>query len=255
MHATDGIRRTGSSRHFGRSWPLADVAVASLGLALLIACFLMFRRATGALSGPLPGSQLAATAVVLLVWALLVQLLVARKTSSTVAYSLLFCVLLLFALACSYPATRLIDWLVWVPTIGTFLFAKRLATSARRIRERVPLTWSNPVLLKFDSNENEQVLQQLTRYRSTAGQDVVRGSVAAIFEAGERTSTLYVAFCPPFERLPKVDVEVVDDPSAVAKLAQVLHNGIQLEVRLTKPAQARHSLPVEFFAAEPVELP
>ena len=50
------------------------------------------------------------------------------------------------------------------------------------------------------------------------------------------SATLYVAFCPPFERLPQVEVEVADDSDANVKFAQVLHNGAQLEVRLAQPA-------------------
>jgi hypothetical protein len=62
---------------------------------------------------------------------------------------------------------------------------------------------------------------------------------------GERSTTLYAAFCPPFERLPRVEVELVEE--------SVLHNGIQLEIRLAKPAHGQGGLAVEFFAAEPGE--
>ena len=45
------------------------------------------------------------------------------------------------------------------------------------------------------------------------------------------------AFCPPFELLPQVEANIADDFDATVKVAQVLHNGAQLEVRLSEPAE------------------
>jgi hypothetical protein len=97
----------------------------------------------------------------------------------------------------------------------------------------------------------ELVLQQLARVRTAEGNEAVRGRLVAEFAAGQRDTTLYVAFCPPFERLPDVDTHVTDDTTASVKVAQRLHNGAQLDVRLTEPAENSLTVTVEFFAAEP----
>ena len=73
-----------------------------------------------------------------------------------------------------------------------------------------------------------------------------RGTLLAEFAPGERTTTLYVAFCPPFERLPRVEVE----SSADVKTVQVLHQGAQFEIRRSGPANSPASASIEFFATD-----
>jgi hypothetical protein len=70
--------------------------------------------------------------------------------------------------------------------------------------------------------------------------------------AGERQTTLYVAFCPPFELLPTVEANANGDYEADVKLAQVLHNGAQLDVRLSEPADEAVAVSIEFFASDGV---
>ena len=249
MYATDGIRPVARPRGVWNGWPLADVAVASLGVVLALGCFLVVRRAVGALSAPLPGPRLAATAGLLFAWAVLVQALLKRKLGPVRAFSLPLAALLLFAVACSYPGPRVVDWAAWLTAITAFMLSNHARRIAGGRRSRNSGERGSPATAgEMDAG---QVVQQLTRYRTAAGQDVVRGTLAAQFAPGERTTTLYVAFCPPFERLPDVEVEVVEDSFAAAKLVQVLHNGIQVEVRLAEPVWDRRSLAVEFFAAEP----
>ena len=251
MHARDGIRRLGAVRRAGSLW--TDVAAASIGVALLIGVFLLWRRAVGAIATPLPPAQLAVTAVALLLWAYLAQALVEWRLGLRWAISLPLATILLFAVACSYPGQRLVDWIVWVPTATAFLLAgiARYAIGHARVHTDDARLSSTGRGEKPDA----ELMQQLTRYRTASGQDVVRGKLTASFAVGERTATLYAAFCPPFERLPAVEAEVVEDEfAATAKLVQVLHNGIQLEVRLARPSPDGHRLAVEFFASEPNDL-
>jgi hypothetical protein len=94
----------------------------------------------------------------------------------------------------------------------------------------------------------EQILQQVTRLRTAEGNDAVRATVTAEFAPGERQNTVYVGFCPPFELLPEVEANVADDSEADVKLAQVLHSGAQLEVRLSEPATEPTVVSIELFA-------
>jgi hypothetical protein len=94
----------------------------------------------------------------------------------------------------------------------------------------------------------EEVLQQVTRLRTAEGKDAVRATLAAEFAQGERQSTVYVGFCPPFELLPEVEANIADDSEADVKLVQVLHNGAQVEVRLSEPAEQAIAVSIELFA-------
>jgi hypothetical protein len=94
----------------------------------------------------------------------------------------------------------------------------------------------------------DRVLQQLTRYRSAEGGDALLGQLVAEFQPGERHAVVYVAFCPPFERLPQAEAHLAEDIVATVKLTQVLHNGAQVDVALPCPAASNMSVSVELFA-------
>jgi hypothetical protein len=93
-------------------------------------------------------------------------------------------------------------------------------------------------------------IQQLTRYRATDGTQSIHGTLLAEFEPGDRTATLHVAFCPPFERLPTVEFEAIDDSDVTVKILQLLHNGVQFEVRLPQPPDEKHALAIEMVAMD-----
>jgi hypothetical protein len=213
--------------------------------------FLVVRRAAGAIASPLPPLPLVATASLLVVWALLIQLawrspqrVVAGESRSPDALFTFWpplLTILLFAAACSYPGGRWADWLVWPAAIAALVWSSRAVRPARR---------SSPAGAR-DVTGDDQVLQQLTRFRTSEGNEAVRGTVVAEFAAGQRDATLYVAFCPPFERLPDIETDVADGFPVAVKVAQRLHNGTQLDVRLAEPAEESLAVTVVFFAVEP----
>jgi hypothetical protein len=244
MRATDGNSQTWPLRAPDRRRLLSALVGASIVFALSIGVFLLIRRMTGSLTGPLPMPQLVATAAGLCVWAMLVYSLANLKQ----VVGLLLCVLLLFAIGCSYPATRFVDWLIWLPAIAIVAglpFADQLKPQVKRSRS---VESRQPV--SDEVEHPEQVLQQLTRVRTAEGKDAVRGTVIAEFAPGERQTSLYVGFCPPFEMQPQVELNVTGDFEADVKLAQILHNGAQLDVRLSEPAEETLAITVEFFATE-----
>jgi hypothetical protein len=204
----------------------------------MLGAFLVARRMGGALEGALPPLQLVAAAVLLLSWALAARVIVRRPWSNwLVAASLL-----LFAVACSFPGERAVDWLVWLSVFGAFVAFQEVVavlparlTAASKLRSQA-----------INAINTGRVLQQLTRSRTTDGQDVIQGSLLAEFAPGERSVVLYVAFCPPFERLPQVELE----SSADARLMQTLHNGVQIEVRLPRAVKAAESATVEIYATD-----
>jgi|tagenome__1003787_1003787.scaffolds.fasta_scaffold20888664_1 hypothetical protein len=100
------------------------------------------------------------------------------------------------------------------------------------------------------SSPAETTLQQLTRVRLPNGTVQIRGTVLAEFAVGDRQTTVYVGFCPPFETLPQAQANIVEDIEADIKLTQVLHNGMQFDVRLSEAAEESIALPIDFLASE-----
>ena len=167
-----------------------------------------------------------------------------------------FISLFLIAFACSFPFTRFIDWLIWLPTIVAAWFVPLFTHSEGLAEVSAPSAEQRPPLRLHATSTTlppvgERILQELTRFRTAEGSDAIRGTLTAEFAPGQRTATLYVAFCPPFERLPDIDVEVDDtDHAPSVSVVQLLHNGAHLEVRLSQPVTIETRINVAFFSAE-----
>jgi hypothetical protein len=225
----DGISRNDWLERAVGDWPFRQVLTGSIAITLALGLFLAARRLNGALHSPLPPSQLVVAATLLLAWTLVVRTILPRRFATWLPAA----VLLLFAVGCSFPGQRAVDWLVWLPVFGAFVASHNAIAIAPAKRRTSPA-------------DTQQVFQQFTRCRTPAGHDVIHGTLRAEFAPGQRTTTLYVAFCPPFERLPNVELESTAD----AKVVQTLHNGAQLEVRLPRPAKSPYAASVEIFATD-----
>ena len=253
MLAMEGTCEDTFGRRTARAWPLRYLAAASCFLALSLGLFLVARRAAGALSSSGRIEIVALTALLLVAWAWLVRSTFLRERAvnlihlagelrswdSPFAIWLPLIVTSLFAIGCSYPFARALDFIVWSVALAAVIWGPRFALPARR---------SSPSI--DDEICADSILQELTRYRLADGREAVRGTLRADFAAGQRSTTLYVAFCPPFERLPQVDTSVLDGPPATVKRLQVLHQGAQLEVRLAEMADCQQSGTVRLSAIE-----
>jgi hypothetical protein len=262
---TDGIWRAGASHDSSRRWPVAEALVALILFCLALALFLAVRRMTGALVEPLPPLALAATATLALAWAWSTRAIAVRIMPRGLLRSLAnwapLAIMLVAAVACSYPGHRGIDWVVWAPAIAAAwltpaAFKSNSHSIAGEPRSPVlgaPVERGSPAMGTEDSQG--ELLQQLTRVRLAESRDAVHGVLVAEFAAGQDIATLYVGFCPPFDQLPHVEAEVADGPAATIKIVQVLHNGARLDVALTGPASDATRVSVEFLAAEPGDTP
>lgn len=236
MLATDGTWRLPERVARARRTPLEHALAASIVLLLLVAAFLLGRRLGGALAGPLPSLPLVATAVALLAWAAAVRSYFRCGRSGAMVAA----VVTLFAIACSYPFERTVDWLVWLPAILALgLIPARRNSSAGSSSDKA----------------TGLVLQQLTRSRSADGVETIRGELVAEFAPGDRIAILHVAFCPPFERLPAVAAKRTSGPACEIRIAQILHQGARLEVRLTRASTCARSATIEFSAASAPPFP
>jgi len=252
MAATDGTSRVFLLRWVGVRPPARALVVASVGFALAIGVLLVVRRAMGTLTAPLPAPQLVVTATALSAWAILVHEIAVYRRA---VFFLSLCATLLVGIGCSYPGDRAVDWLVWIAALAAPLspvFASRFTgQGSTKLWEGslTPMARTH-IGVRNPSDESERVLQRLERVRSAEGLEMVRGTLLAEFASGQRQTSLYVSFCPPFELLPQVEANVLDDAETEVKLAQVLHNGAQLDVRLSEPAEDALAVSIEFFASE-----
>jgi hypothetical protein len=235
MLATDGIWHESDSA--GEEWRALEraVLIASLVVALALGIFLCARRMSGAITLPLAPTLLICTAATMLLWSLILRL---RLRFSSVGW-LAALALALFAVACSFPGERAIDWIIWLAVAAVYGVVP--TTSARR---------SSPAAGRMTNGSPDLLVQQVSRSRTVEGGEFAQGMLVAEFTPGERTSTLYVAFCPPFLFLPTVDAEPVDGPDCSVKIVQVLHQGARFEVRLTRASTTPQRIRIEFVAIE-----
>ena len=232
-------------------------AAASVPIVFALAVLLAARRVAGAMTTPLAPLPLFLTAAALLLWLWCIRILLGGRPQNRIAHTqnwqshlfqwAPFASLVLFAYACSYPGARIVDWLFWLSAIAlawfdppAFELRHAAAAPQLRIHGKPPAEMHAP---------DEQILQQLTRIRTSDGRVAIRGTLAAEFIQGQRSADLYVSFCPPFEHMPEVDTELADPDQAAVHLTQVLHHGAQLEVRLPRPALGDTTILVEVYAS------
>jgi hypothetical protein len=218
-------------------------SIGSTFVVLTLGLFLVARRATGDVTSPLPLALLIPTAAILVALGCLMRLGTGSLRASLLSFWLPAIAIFLFAIGLSYPGARVAHWFVWVAAYATLVLGPRWLA---KIRHRIPAI--------ARKRRGHRLIQDLRRYRTIEGRDVVRGTLAAEFPPGKRTETLWVGFCPPFEFLPQVTVHATGDASASVKVAQVLHNGAQLEVRLLPLASCPPVATIELVAAEPGSL-
>lgn len=228
MLATDGTWRDTGSPLVAWRGAIAPALRASLILLLLVGALMLVRRLSGALDSPLAPAPLIATAAGLAAWGIAVRFQFGCRRVAWVT----FAVLALFAIGCSFPGGRFVDWLAWTGALTAVWFIPA--------KLQLPVAGSvSPI---------EQTLQELTRSRAADGIETIRGKVVAEFAANERTAVVHVAFCPPFERLPAVEAHRTAGPGCEVKIAQVLHQGVRLEIRLTRASTATERVKLEFVA-------
>jgi hypothetical protein len=230
------------------------VAIGAIGLLLIS------RRATGAIVSdlPLPHLILAAVVVGAVVlggraiwrWGALSRERQEPQLAAAFGWSGSAAVVLM-AIGCSLE--RGWDWLVWLPLIGVEQW--QLRWFLREIGARQPVV--RDVRKTGDAISQRKTdhaiagfmeLQRVLRVREEGGAEAVHARLVAEFATGQRQATLHVAFCPPLERVPVIEMEVVDGPEAELKAGAAYCHGARVEVRLGEPAEEECAVVVEMVA-------
>lgn len=237
---------------------MIERSVAQLALALLgaLALTLAVRRAGGAFSKPLPFSALAVIGA-------MTTLLIARSRAAlphTLAGRALPSWLgATIGLALAVRGTTVAGFVALV--IG--VLAEALwhwrgccqANGADGVALKPPPPIDEPVTAveidaeaAADADEILDLRQNLRRGVTADGVDVLVGEVHAVFLAEQRIETVHLAFCPPFERTPTLDLEQLDGPEARIEVGQLVPYGARLELKLSQPGPARVTIAVSIRA-------
>jgi hypothetical protein len=92
--------------------------------------------------------------------------------------------------------------------------------------------------------------QQFARGQTEDGRDICQGTVRSRFAAGQRTEIVHVAFCPPFQTTPQLEIEPLEGPDVEVKPTQTLPYGARMELRLSRVARTEETTLVRFSATE-----
>jgi hypothetical protein len=65
--------------------------------------------------------------------------------------------------------------------------------------------------------------------------------------AGQLTTHLHIAFCPPFESAPEVEVEQVSGVAANVRVGMTLPQGVRFDVKRLGKAQKDASVVLAFY--------
>jgi hypothetical protein len=123
--------------------------------------------------------------------------------------------------------------------------------TSRRTGHSEPPAAAVSVAEPLDTTPPPEVLQQLTRSRAADGTEELFGWLRTPLAAGQRTASVHVAFCPPLDAMPEVEVEQIDGPEARIKMAQVLPYGARFDLKLASPADAAATVVLQFMARTP----
>ncbi len=256
-----------------------------LGLLCLTALMVVWRRAAGALSHPLPSVALIAVGVTIAAVAVGIRLIgrfqsptesppIALNSRTPSIAILTTASVLALGVALSLPGTTVgglaAFWAVliieefWAWRPNALRLLRRGSAAPRPVRfdraERhsphqplagTSLAPSSPETA-FDSSAIPpgDVLQQLTRSLSNDGIEQLAGWLRMPFSVGQRTASVHVAFCPPFSKTPELSVEQLDGPTARIKTAQLLPHGARLDLKLATTAEEPSAVLLKFSARE-----
>lgn len=101
----------------------------------------------------------------------------------------------------------------------------------------------------------ENVSQQLTRSRASDGTETLTGFLRVPLAAGQRNSSVHLAFCPPFGRTPRVSLQQLAGPEMRIKVAQVLPYGARCDLKLVGMSEAAAVVLLRFTAVADAEIP
>ncbi len=256
--------------------PLVRAAVFSCGTVLFLAAIVLWsRRATGAISTPLPVSALLAVGLVVAATAMAARFVwkqTAPTRGSTLAvFFFLTLSALAFTAAASLPGSAPIGLVgLWLVVVGEELWAwwprrtvasTPVETTSSPPPQQVPVTDNRQRFEQAVADSSlgtdvaqEHVTQQLTRLVESDGTERVVGWMRVSFAAGQRLASVHLAFCPPFARAPEASLERLEGPQVRIKRIQAFPYGARFDLKLGEPAEHATDVLLHVAAEVPGEV-
>lgn len=153
--------------------------------------------------------------------------------------------LVLLAAGLSFPGHQQRDWLIWLPLLICDQILRRAFFGSKNLAAlEIPFAQTSAARLSGDH------LQQIVRVRDTDGHETIHAILRADFQTSQRNATVYVGFCPPLARMPKITIELSAGPAADFKIVQAFAHGARIDVRLAQIAMEPVSVVLNLIAKE-----
>ncbi|MCE9604090.1 MAG: hypothetical protein K8U03_04220 [Planctomycetia bacterium] len=166
--------------------------------------------------------------------------------SEAVVWYLPTAALVLIGSALSMPGTSLPSlaflWLALLAGEAAWFRVRSMRASERSAAVIAPklaaaMAEAESAELEAVEPDESHVSQSWKRSVDTSGSDVLEGYARARFEVGSRQASIHLVFCPPFERIPVLETETLDDLEARLIHITVLPYAARIDVRLSEPAE------------------
>ncbi len=232
-------------------------AGAMVGALCGVAGIVAWRRLAGALTEPLPAALLLPVGVVAVTLAVAARRWAVVLRQGRLMRLVPAVAIVVLGVALSLPQTGTAELLMfWLILIGGELWLgwpdKSRVSTQRQVLPKAPsFEAPNPAPIVSSDGEEmpaDNVLQQLTRSQGADGSEQLAGWLRMPFGPGQRTASLHVAFCPPFDRRPEIDVAQCDGPTTRVKTTQVLPYGTRLDLKLAAAPEKPESVLLQFSA-------
>jgi hypothetical protein len=216
---------------------IALVAASSFFGLLLAAAILVARRLSGGLSRPFDGPTWLALGVCLAMFLVAIREAGRRGFGEAARRPAVLwtpvAVALVIVVACWLPST---------PSVGVLLGLIPIVVEEawwvfRRRGRGVVVAPTVSTEVAPRATVAADVVQRLVR-RTAEGVDELDGWLRADFPVGAKHATLHVAFCPPFNRSPKIVVRHADGATVSVKATQSLPHGARIELKRNVAAEA-----------------
>jgi len=102
--------------------------------------------------------------------------------------------------------------------------------------------------LSVPRSDDESIEQTLQRRQTADGGTLLSGQICTSFEPGQRTAWAHVAFCPPFERVPRLEFQQSGGPEVRTKIGSLLPYGVRFELKQIRPSVRAERVTIEFVA-------
>jgi 8-oxo-dGTP diphosphatase len=217
---------------------------ALVGLLVLVAAFLAWRNLAGGLVEPLAMPSLLAVGISIATAAATARIAQpAGRRLRSVHCAAVSTSVLVAGLALSLPGTSAAGLAVlWASLLVEEGWAWRPA-GWRLKRPARPA--ARPLA--------DDVLQQWTRRRAADGAETLSGVLRVLLGAGQRTTSVHVAFCPPLGQTPRLEVQQRQGPEVRIKTGQLLPYGARLDLKLAQTLDAADAVVLEFSAQSPAD--